>query len=160
MCDENGLHSSFTLDNDYLEVFRGLPLAGSDAYQQLVAFYHHHTEASLAAMPTIASELAVIIGFARMLDFFRDNHAAKVHVRKGCKFFSAMQLCANDVACQRIIKIADNDGYLYLPSAGGIYSGIKRAAINLALQSRINRHEVVRFFGITSRHIRNIVNTS
>lgn len=154
MCNNNGVEISFSLNRDYLAAFRGLPLANTEAHQQLVTFYHNHTEASLAAMPTIASELAAIIGFERMLDFFRNNHNAKVHVKHGCKFFSEIQINQDNAACERIINIADGDGYLYLPSASGIYSSVKRAAVQVAMRSEVNRRDIVRFFGLSNRHVR------
>ncbi len=156
MCNDNGVELSFSLNRDYLAAFRGLPLSDTEAHQQLVSFYCNHTEASLAAMPTVASELAAIIGFEKMLDFFRNNHNAKVHVKHGCKFFCEIQISHDAAACERIINIADSDGYLYLPSASGIYSSVKRAAVQVAMRSEINRHDIVRFFGLTNRHVRNM----
>jgi len=152
--DDTG--TNFIVENDCLGAFRGLPESNSQAYQQLVKFYRKYPEASLATMPAIASELTIAIGFSEMLDFFRDNHSAKVHVQPGCKFFSLLGIDSNRLASKRIIRIADDDGYVYLPSASGIHMAMKRAAIQLAIKQGTGNNDIVRFFGVSNRHLRNI----
>lgn len=158
MCNKNGMNSSFSLDGNYLEVFRGLPATSSNSYQQLITFFNLHKEESLASLPAIVSELAEAIGFSETLDFFRDNSAPKVHVQSDCRFFATMRLADKPDACRHIIKIADDDGYLYLPSAGGVYTGLKRAAIRIALEHQVCKRDIIRFFGISNRHFTTLRN--
>ncbi len=146
----------FNINDEYLQVFRGLPAAHSKAYQHLVAFYSKYPEATLAALPAIASELSEAIGFSSMLDFFQQNHAAKAHVQPGCSFFTRLKLETSPVACNHILQISDNDNYVYLPSGSGIYMALKRAAVQLAVKHNINSREIIAFFGISNRHLRNI----
>jgi hypothetical protein len=144
------------IDNDYYSVFRGLPQNDTPANDQLIEFFNHHTEYSLANMPAMASELTIAFGFPNMLDFFRENCAAKVHVNPQCKFFAELGIDSQKDACDRIIKLVDGDGYVYLPSASGIFQALKRAAIHATLKRSTRRHEIARFFGISSRQLRKL----
>ncbi len=156
MSNQKGNIMNFDLSNDCMEAFRGLPANGSKTYQQLLAFYNKYPETSLAAMPAIASELTIATGFPSMLDFFRCNHAAKAHVQPGCRFFSKLHLEPMPDTCKRIIKISDSDQYIYLPSGSGVYMALKRAAIQLAIKHSTCKQDIITFFGISNRHLRNI----
>ena len=135
------------LEEDYFLVFRGLPLPRSSGSEQLIRFYNQYTEHSLAAMPLMASELTIALGFAGMLNFFRKNELSKVHVKRGCEFFLRLGIDSQHDACERIMRLSDGDGYVYLPSASGVYLALKRAAIHIALKNSVEKKDIIRFFG-------------
>lgn len=135
--------------------FAGLPAPDSDEFAQLCRFCESHRIEVLAALPWVAAEIAAIGGFAAMLRLVRDLGGRRVYLPRGRPACSTRLGLDLDAAThRRLLDRASAAGTIELPSAWGVFVGLRRVAIRAAVRAGLSQRQIARAFGVTERHLR------
>lgn len=140
---------------DALSCFAGLPEPDSDAFESLCRFCESHRVEVLGALPWVAAEVAGLGGFAAMLRLVRLHGGRRLYLprcRGGCS--ARLGLALDAATHRRLLDRASAAGTIEIPSAWGVFVGLRRVAIRAAVRAGKSQREVAQCFGVTERHLR------
>ncbi len=135
--------------------FAGLPRTASLEFERLCRFCETHRIEVLAGLPWVAAEIAGAHGFEPMLRLVRELGGRRVYLsrdRAACSARLGLPLEAPLHA--RLLDRASAAGTIELPSAWGVFVGLRRVAIRAAVRAGQRQREVAQAFGVTERHLR------
>lgn len=135
--------------------FAGLPEPDSDAFDSLCGFCEDHRVNVLGSLPWVAAEVAGLGGFGAMLRLVRRHGGRRLYLPRGRGACSARLGLALDAAThRRLLDRASAAGTIEIPSAWGVFVGLRRVAIRAAVRAGRSQREVAQTFGVTERHLR------
>ncbi|QWF17272.1 hypothetical protein [Lysobacter capsici] len=135
--------------------FAGLPAPDSSDFESLCRFCEDHRIAVLAALPWVAAEVAALGGFASMLRLVRRHGGRRLYLPRGRTACSVRLGVALDAPThRRLLDRASAAGTIEIPSAWGVFVGLRRVAIRAAVRAGRSQREVAQSFGVTERHLR------
>ncbi|MEH6418241.1 hypothetical protein [Pseudomonas sp. CGJS7] len=135
--------------------FAGLPPPDSDDFHALCRFCEDHRVAVLAGLPWVAAEVAGLGGFEAMLRLVRQRGGRRLYLPRGRGACSLRLGVSLDAAShRRLLDRASAAGTIEIPSAWGVFVGLRRVAIRAAVRAGRDQREVAQAFGVTERHLR------
>ncbi|MGO1073505.1 hypothetical protein [Lysobacter sp. CA199] len=135
--------------------FAGLPAPDSQDFESLCRFCEDHRVAVLGSLPWIAAEVADLGGFEAMLRLVRHQGGRRLYLPRGrddCSIRLGVRLDAT--SHRRLLDRASTAGTIEIPSAWGVFVGLRRVAIRAAVRAGRSQREVAQAFGVTERHLR------
>lgn len=135
--------------------FAGLPDPDSDDFESLCLFCEEHRVAVLASLPWVAAEIAGLGGFEAMLRLVRRHGGRRLYLPRGRAACSTrLGLNLDPPTHLRLLDRASAAGTIEIPSAWGVFVGLRRVAIRAAVRAGRSQREVAQAFGVTERHLR------
>ncbi|KWS05401.1 hypothetical protein IEQ11_00220 [Lysobacter capsici] len=135
--------------------FAGLPSPDSADFESLCRFCEDHRITVLASLPWVAAEVAALGGFAAMLRLVRRHGGRRLYLPRGRTACSVRLGVALDAPThRRLLDRASAAGTIEIPSAWGVFVGLRRVAIRAAVRAGRSQREVAQSFGVTERHLR------
>ncbi|MGH8083020.1 MAG: hypothetical protein ACREP7_20755, partial [Lysobacter sp.] len=94
-------------------------------------------------------------GFETMLRLVRSHGGRRLYLPRDHGACSARLGVSLDAAShRRLLDRASAAGTIEIPSAWGVFVGLRRVAIRAAVRAGRSQREVARAFGVTERHLR------
>ena len=135
--------------------FAGLPAPESADFESLCRFCEDHRVAVLASLPWVAAEIAALRGFEAMLRLVGAHGGRRLYLPRERHACSARLGVTLDAPThRRLLDRASAAGTIEIPSAWGVFVGLRRVAIRAAVRAGRSQREVAQAFGVTERHLR------
>ncbi|WP_363799679.1 hypothetical protein ABU614_05870 [Lysobacter firmicutimachus] len=135
--------------------FAGLPEPDSPAFESLRQFCEDHHVDVLASLPWVAAEVAGKAGFGAMLRLVHRHGGRRLYLPRGrAACSSRMGLSLDPLTHRQLLDRASAAGTIEIPSAWGVFVGLRRVGIRAAIRSGRSLREVAHAFGVTERHLR------
>ncbi|WP_019960990.1 hypothetical protein [Woodsholea maritima] len=137
------------------EYFKGIPSEASADYRELVAFCNAHHTTVLAALPWIAAEIAGREGFDTLFRMQRRTGGRRLYVPQNKdKLQTRLGVDLAHSTLEALLKGSAPTYVVDLPSSWGIFTAIRRAAIQIAIKHHIDKDDILKDFGITQKALR------
>ncbi|MGO4261391.1 hypothetical protein [Lysobacter sp. TAB13] len=135
--------------------FTGLPPPDTDDFDSLCRFCEDHRVAVLASLPWVAAEVAGLSGFDAMLRLVLRHGGRRLYLPRGRVACSdRLEVPLDPATHRRLLDRASAAGTIEIPSAWGVFVGLRRVAIRAAVRAGRSQREVAQAFGVTERHLR------
>ncbi|MGJ7903086.1 hypothetical protein [Lysobacter sp. 1R34A] len=135
--------------------FAGLPEPESAEFEALCRFCEEHRVEVLSSLPWVAAEIAALEGFDAMLRLVRRHGGRRLYLSRSRNACSARLGVALDPPThRRLLERASAAGTIEIPSAWGVFVGLRRVGIRAAVRAGRSQREVAQTFGVTERHLR------
>ncbi len=140
---------------DLKDLWGGVPPSTSPLFSELVRFCQTQSSVVWTTLPWLAAELSYTSGFDTMLSFVKRESGASVYIPQKLERFNERHgLSLTEREHERLLRKVDCRGTLPVPSAWGVFLAIRRAALQIAIDSREKDREIARTFGATIRYVK------
>ncbi|ACS85905.1 hypothetical protein [Musicola paradisiaca] len=140
------------------KIFSGLPHADEPNFKELEKFYDHHKVSILSTLPWMISELIENDGFDCMSEFVRLHGGSRLYLNKDrIRFIEKTGIAISEKTYATFTRNTAPSGVLDIPSAWGIFLGLRKVAVKSVLAQGIGMHQIARDFGVTARSLRKML---
>ncbi|GFM74373.1 hypothetical protein PSCICO_44120 [Pseudomonas cichorii] len=144
-------------DIDFYTLFSGLPESHDHRFSQIESFYSQHRVTLLCTLPWLAAELAENDGILAMSCFIRRYGGSRLYINKSHHdFLEKIEIIISEKTYKQLLTHAGASGSIDIPSAWGIFSALRKVAIQQAITEDMPAQKIANCFGVTERHLRNL----
>lgn len=137
-------------------LFAGLPTPSSRRFRPLASFCREQKGRVQAGLPWLAAELSQTVGFERLFVLLGEKGGTRIYAEDLFRCLEDSDTGFDPVLFEKLINMNNSSERFELPSAWGIFTSIRKVAIELELCRQTPAPEIARNYGVTLRYLRKL----